>query len=264
MTHIDDEELVVMVFDGTGGDAALASHLETCPECRARLAALRQDLHSMSTADDVPVRGDEYGSQVWARIEPRIKPIPASRWLDRVWEALTFPRLALAGGVAALVVAAFVAGRVTQPIEPPQVATARPQAPNAQVRERVLLIAVGDHLERSRMVLAEIVNRPGTAGADLEPERQVADDLVATNRLYRRTALESGDQAMAASLEELERTLVEIANSPGNASEASVQRLRDRINSQGLIFKVTVLGGQVRQRQLDVVPSAPARPRSSL
>jgi hypothetical protein len=214
------------------------------------------------SAIEVPERGDDYGTQVWARLQPKLAATARRpgvvEWL---FGNMTWPRLALAGGVAVLVLVAFVAGRYTQPLTPaaPAVAEASP----ATVRERVLLVAVGDHLERSRMVLAEIINQPDADAADLIPEQAAAEDLVATNRLYRQTALESGHPAMASTLEELERVLVEIANGRSTATTGDLTRLRERIESQGLIFKVTILGTQVRQRQHDVSAAPATGPKSS-
>jgi hypothetical protein len=157
--------------------------------------------------------------------------------------------------------AAFVTGRYWQsPAVPPNAIT---EASASVVKERILLVAVGEHLERSRVVLAEIANRPDARPSDLAPERAVAEDLAATNRLYRQTALDSGNPAMASALEELGRMLVEIANSSDAASPGDMARLRGRIESQGLIFKVTVLGTQVRQRQRDAAAPPAVRTKSS-
>lgn len=259
MTHIDDDDLVMHAYDEGDDRASIEAHLTLCPECRDRFAGLRRDM-ALMTALDVPERGDDYGTQVWERIRPALVQVqPPARRLAWLAGGFSWPRLAFAGGVAALVIAAFVTGRYTRPadVPPPVVA----EASAAVVKERILLVAVGDHLERSRVVLAEVLNQPAD-GAGLAPERAVAEDLVATNRLYRQTALESGHPAMASALEELERMLVEIANSPETVSAGELGRLRERIESQGLLFKVTVLGSQVRQRQQDAAARS-ALPKSS-
>ena len=261
MTHLEDDELVMHAYVEDDDPVSVEAHLASCPVCRERFEALKRDLSAM-TAIDVPERGDDYGSQVWARLQPALAPDPrragVSEWL---FAGLAWPRLALAGGIAVLLVAAFVAGRYTQsPATPePTVAEASPQV----VKERILLVAVGDHLDRSRVVLAEIVNRSDSNAADLAPERALAEDLVATNRLYRQTAIENGDPAMASNLEELERMLVEIANSPETVSGDELARLRGRIESQGLLFKVTVLGTQLRQRQQDAAAAQVPPSKSS-
>jgi hypothetical protein len=118
------------------------------------------------------------------------------------------------------------------------------------VRQDVLLVAVGDHLERSQLTLAELVNTAaGEPRVDISSEQERARDLVVENRLYRQTAQETGDSTLAAALDDLERVLVEVANSPSDLSEGEFERVRQRIERQGTIFKVRVLGERVREQQ---------------
>jgi hypothetical protein len=121
---------------------------------------------------------------------------------------------------------------------------------NQQVRERILLVAVGDHLERSQMVLAELDNAPeGKGKLDISGERQVAEDLLDDNRLYRLTARTTGDNSMASVLDDLERVLLEIAHSPSEISSEQLKDLRTQIESRGLLFKVRVLGSEARDAE---------------
>ncbi len=263
MTHMEDDDLVLH-FYGEGPDRrAVDAHLAECDACRTRLAALTDDLAAVSSLA-VPERGDDYGTAVWERLRPQLGdvPRPGRRWWS-LSAPLPWPRLALAGGMAMVVVAAFVAGRNWNTPPPPAPIVA--EAPPAGVRERVLLVAVGEHLERTRVVLAEVSNIETRDGADVTMEQATAQDLVATSRLYRQAAVQS-DPALASVLEELERTLVEIANGPAHLSAGELDGLRQRIESQGLLFKVTVLGTQVRQRQQDAAATATSanRPNASI
>jgi hypothetical protein len=261
MTHIQDDNMVLHYY-GEGDDRrAVEGHLSECASCRERFDSLARDMVSVD-ALEMPDRGDDYGASVWARIQPRLKAAPARRWWEFVIPVrVTWPRLAFAGSVASLIVAAFVAGRYWQaPVVPP---ATQAQAPAAVVRERILLVAVGEHLERSRVILAEISNRTSGDAIDLSSEQAVAQDLVATSRLYRQAAVSSGDPAMASVLEELERTLAEIANGPSTTSADGLASLRERIESQGLLFKVTVFGSQVQQRQRDAVAPRTTRAGAS-
>ncbi|MBZ5533367.1 MAG: hypothetical protein LAO20_18210 [Acidobacteriia bacterium] len=112
-----------------------------------------------------------------------------------------------------------------------------------QVRERVLLLALGAHPDRSQMLLVELTHAP--SGGD---ERQRADDLIAANRLYRQTAQNIGDTSTAAVLDELERVLVDIAHQPTPLNEAQLQEIQRRIESQGLLFKVRVVQSNVQSQ----------------
>jgi hypothetical protein len=258
MTHMEEDDLVLHFYGEDEDRRAVEAHLGECEECRTRFAALSNDLTVVADLP-VPERGSEYGAEVWARLQPQLGAMPAPRRRWWQWTApVPWPRLALAGGVAVLLVAAFVAGRHWKAPEPAAPVTA--EASPAVVRERILLVAVGEHLERSRIVLAEVSNRDTGDGADLTAEQVTAQDLVATGRLYRQVAVES-DPAIAAVLEELERTLAEIANGPSQLSAGELDGLRQRIESQGLLFKVTVLGSQVRQRQQDAAAPTPSAKR---
>jgi hypothetical protein len=155
-----------------------------------------------------------------------------------------------APAAAALVLAAFLAGWLAHRSEAPAVVVARSAASTEQVRERILLVAVGDHLERSQMVLAEISNAPDKKGKlDISGERQMAEELLDDNRLYRQTARETGDVGVANVLDELERALLEVAHSPSEVSSQELDELRHEIESRGLMFKVRVLGSRVREEQ---------------
>jgi hypothetical protein len=176
--------------------------------------------------------------------------------------AMTWPRVAMAGAAAAVIVAAFVAGRSSVQQAPPP-AVQQAEAPPDAARERALLAAVGSHLDRSRVVLTEIAHRNGGGAADISPEQATAADLVADSRLYRQAAVRNGDAAVAAVLEDLERLLVEIASSPSQASHDDLVRWRDQIDSKGLLFKVTVMGTRVRERQQDDAASRPVTKTST-
>ena len=115
------------------------------------------------------------------------------------------------------------------------------------VRERVLLIAVGDHLERSQMVLVELAHAETRGELDISAERQLADDLVASNRLYRQTAQQMGQTNVAGMLDELERVLVEVARGPSTVSMQQLADIQQRIESQGILFKVKVIGSDIRK-----------------
>src|SRR5947207_12632321 len=49
--------------------------------------------------------------------------------------------------------------------------------------------------------------------------------------------------------EELERTLVEIANSPPKLTSTDLRELRQRIAEQGILFKLRVFGSQLEARE---------------
>ena len=114
--------------------------------------------------------------------------------------------------MAAIVLLAFFLGRFTKKSAPGgEIADA------GKVRERVLVVAVGDHLGRSEMVLMEFANAEPQKGqklVNISAEQKRAEDLLEENRMYRQTAQRDGDKLMASTLDELEPILLDIANSP--------------------------------------------------
>lgn len=246
-SHLDDRQLIDYCGGEAAGREAFDQHLSGCPECRARCESLRQVLR-LAAALPVPEPHPSFESRLWLSVRPQLAP-HASRLPWRQW--FTLRRLLPVGAVAALTFAAFLAGRYSlRPAFP--VAPAAAQS-TPQVRERILLLAVGDHLDRAQSVLLEISNSdPASSGGavvDFSREQLRAQQLLASNRLYRQTASQTGDSAVATVLNELEPLLVEIANSPGQVSPADLEELRRRIAARGLLLKVRVMGSTVRERQ---------------
>jgi hypothetical protein len=154
----------------------------------------------------------------------------------------------VAAAMAVLTIGAFLAGRSWQKPAPRQMA-----AIDGSTRERILLVAVGDHLERSEMVLVELANAgaPAAGRLDISNEQRTAEDLLESNRLYRQTAATNGDVATAALLEELERVLLDIAHSPSEVSARQLEDLRKQIEDRGILFKVKIFGSKVEQSAQD-------------
>jgi hypothetical protein len=240
MKHLSDEELVLFYYGESQEAGGVEEHLDACEACRASFRALQVVLNTVDSAP-VPERGALHGEQVWRRIEGRL-----GRGITRRRKAFSW--WIWSPAMAALVLAAFLAGRLSHRGEKP-VATASNQN-SQQVRERILLVAVGDHLERSQMVLAELSNAPDQKGKlDISDERQMAEELLDDNRLYRQTARTTGDTAVANVLDDLERVLIEIAHSPSEISGDQLAELRQQIENRGLLFQVRVLGSRVRDEE---------------
>jgi hypothetical protein len=238
VSHLTEEELILHHFAEEEGATAEAAHLAECPACRQALDALRRDLGAVSLPEP-PERGPDYGAQVWARIQPEIQPEIQPRVRRRVFARRAWAPLA----IAASLVIAFLLGRHW-----PQGVAPAPVTPAA--RERILLVAVGDHLERSAMLLVELANA-GDDGkpVDISAQQEWAQELVGENRLYRQTVVRSGEPGVASLLDELERVLVEVAHRPSSVSPAELSEIRGRIESRGLLFRVRVIESQVREKE---------------
>ncbi|MDQ3169337.1 MAG: hypothetical protein M3Q55_04235, partial [Acidobacteriota bacterium] len=166
------------------------------------------------------------------------------------------PRLVMAGSLAAIVL--VVAALRLMPAVAPAPGT-EAEAAGAH-REQVMLSAVSDHIEQSQVVLVELANAaPGRGAVDVSLERDAADDLVSAGRLYRETAIETGNLQLAALLEELEMVLVDIARGPEALSADQLSAIRAQIEQQELIFKLQVLGADVKARRQSATQIKPQR-----
>jgi hypothetical protein len=194
----------------------------------------RRTIDLVTSALPVPERDEAYGREVWTRLQPALAESRSrrrSRWL--AWSPW-----AAAAAVAILVTGAFFLGRAT---------SRPPDAPvSVEARRRILLAAVGDHLEKSRRTLIEYVN----AGpeADARRQRAVAEDLLAGSRLYRQTAARSGEPGVADVLEEVERVLLEIANGPEQPTSETRAALARRLDTEGILFKIEIIGAHATER----------------
>src|SRR5580658_4769254 len=250
MKHLTEEELIAYREGEPTQREAIAEHLTSCTACRTELERIEAVLSALDNLP-VPERGPEYGRAVWQQIAPRL-PEKAGRgwgaWLEpRRWVAM--------GAMAAIVMAAFVAGRWTKKPEP-----GAPAASAAQVRERVLVVAVGEHLGKSEMVLMELANAmPPAVGQkeiNISAEQRRAEDLLDANRLYRETAKQDGDAALVSVLDDLERVLLDVAHSPKEVTPAQLENIRQRIEAHGILFKVRVVGQELQEKEK--TNSAPA------
>ena len=246
--HLSEEELILHYYGeiDRADEARLDRHLAGCGECQAAKAQLHRVLALVETAPPVAARPG-FERDVWARLEPQLPPSrSALRWTSSIF---WFPQWALAGGVAALVLVAFMAGRFSGGVPASNLVEATPSLglPDASP-DRLLHAAVGDHLDRTQMMLVELVNAETDKSDVLAGEQARASDLVAVNRLIRQSAEQSGDGAIVSVLEDLERVLLEIANAPANASSNELTDLQSRITTEDLLFRLRVIASEMRQR----------------
>jgi hypothetical protein len=249
MKHMSEEELIAYREGVTEQHAVISTHLAACEECRTELQRIEAVLAALDTLP-VPDPGADYGRRVWQQIAPRL-PEKRERW----WQAWLEPRrLAAVGGVAALILVAFLAGRMTRRVIPiDNVAT------REQVRERILVVAVGEHLGHSERMLVELSNaepsNPAQKQVNISSEQRRAEDLLQENRLYRQTALQQGEAGLADTLDELERVLLDVAHSPDEVTPKQLEAIRQKIESRGILFKVRVVGKELQQRQQATQPT---------
>lgn len=219
MSHLGEEALILLHYGEGDGLEADRVHVESCLRCQAALDALERDLEDVGEMP-TPERGSDYGAGVYERIEPRLTR-GRSRWRP-VW---------MSAAAAVILFGTFLAGRFSH--------DAGPSVSQEGLRERVLFVAIGDHLDRSQMLLLEVMN--AEHGDD---ERSTARELLKESRLYRASGTGVIDVPTTEVLDELERLLLDVAH---RASPDDV--LRSRINDQDVLFKIRILQTAVRERE---------------
>jgi len=241
MNHLNEEEIMLKHYNELN-DAALEAHLADCTECRAELQRLSAALARVPQVK-VPALPDSYESKVWANLRDQL-PEKRQGWLA----ALRPQKWAMAGAMALLVVAAFFGGRMWEHSKK------REPGPTANVindagRDRIVSVSLDRHLERTQILLVEVLTAESKNKDDFADKQETARDLLDSNRLYRASNTKTAkDPAVQHTLDELERVLVEIANSPQNVSQDDIDRLQRSIEKQGLLFKVRVIDSKLKEQ----------------
>ena len=243
--HLTQDDLVLHYY-GELGDAherQAAAHLSSCSDCRHAFTRLQRVLQAVDESALAPDLPDGFERTVWARLEPSLQPRRRG-WFSFV---LSPAALALAAVVVVLVGAAFFAGRLSSPAG----TGSDPSIAAKEIRERILLVDLGEHLDRSQMVLVELITKDDTV--DVRGERAQAEQLLAANRLYRETAAAAGETAYGDLLDELERVLVEVAAAPDHLSEQELNDMKRQIEAKGLLFRVRIVSTRIRDRQQESI-----------
>jgi hypothetical protein len=228
MSHPTQEQMVDHYYSET---AECAAHLVECAECRAAFGSLKKALDAVDLGP-IPEPAPDFEARVWNRLRPSLYRRRTDQWPKT---------LVLMGAIAAMLVIAFLAGRASKPAKTIE-----------QARVPVLVVAVGDHLERLEAVLQELENSSAsqTGQADISFEQSSAEELLEFNRLYRQTASASGDLATASVLEDVELALLDIAHQPGTVSAAQLEDLRRGLAEREILFKLRVLGDRLKGEEL--------------
>jgi hypothetical protein len=236
MNHLTDEELVEQYYAAGAEADAAGAHLRECAHCAAALKALEGDLAVLRPVS-IPERDENYAQQMWARVEASL-PARAAK-SNAVRRFALWRGLAYGAGCAVLVAGGFFVGRAWEHRHAVTTAHVAP-APTTSSQPKVVVVVLGDHLDRSERLLVELKHASADA-ADLGPLPDEARSLLAANRVFRDDAMSEGDPSLTTALDHLDRVLTEIANRPGGLDADAAARIRDEMNADGLLFEVRVL-----------------------
>lgn len=236
MKHLSEEELIALYYGEPTTESDARGHLGLCGECSVAYAELKQDLEGIRPAV-MPQRSAAYGERVWQALRPALTPYERPRrqgWFG--W--MHWRPVGLATACALLVALAFVGGRYWERHTPKTDKVAGNAG--SQSTQRVVLVVLTDHLDRTERLLVALQHADPSDEAENSELQSQARELLASNRLYRASASEAGDPALAGSLDRLERVLAEVANDP-DLSAADLERVRKEMNTEGILFEIRVL-----------------------
>ncbi len=217
----------------------VASESRTAQTTSASEGGSRQTRTSMPSSAGVPARSllDDLRTSVPApRVPDHLRTdVPIRSLLDRLRAWLAAVPLRPAFAAAAVLVIAigvgFLIGRQTATVLPPVASTE-----SGSAAARVLEAYVAANLRATERVLLTASNS-GDASL-LEGNRELAQSLVDSNRLYAHAAARAGNTRLADFLRQLEPVLISLANQPGSAAVQSSEELRSFLDTTDLLFQV--------------------------
>ena len=234
MKHIDEDELTLYYYGEAENPEQIKAHLEENPASAAAYAELCELLEQVKLP--VPDPGPFYEKRLWGQLQSRIEQ-DENRWFRKLFQ----PRRFIYGlSFAALFLAVFLLGRYgPKPAEPVQMV--------AKASERLFQNAVNAHLENSQMYIQDLANTDAEL-LDLEIQRQWARELIDDNRLYRQVASRAGDASVTTLLDELEFTLLEIANGSDAEALSTIESISQDGDATEIVFKIRVLRSKLEKK----------------
>jgi hypothetical protein len=251
--HLSEEQLVLHHYHDDDAPAAAEQHLGACAECRAEYQMLRRVLAVVSEAP-APERGEQYGAEVWNRLRWKLGRQP------RVRRAVWIPALATAAVLAIVFMAGALWHSRTAPHSgTPMIAETHTAAAGTQVAatsqntlaqgDRFLVVVVSDHLDSTERMLLEVANADPKKSLDTSASAKRAEELVASNRIFRQTASQRGDARIASVLSDIEPVLLELSHAGNNLTADELSALQKRIESRGLLLKVRVTSAKTGETE---------------
>ncbi len=243
MNHLSDEQITEHYFGEGANRVVVETHLRICSRCEQ---VYEEISHAMGVrSPEPPAREPGYGQRVWQSIQGPLRSYPK----EPKRGYFSWPRLVLTTACLIGLAAAFIGGSLWQRSRTHPTEATNP----AQAKERVVLFILDDHLDRSERLLVQLSHAGGEIGDPDSSLQTEARQLLPDNRLYRQAL--SGDPAMAAALDHLERVLLEVANSPDKLNSAEVGRIEQEMNTDSLLFQIRVLRAKTSRQEPKLEPS---------
>jgi len=246
MNPVSDEDLVLYHYrDGLPRErlAEIEDALFRDDGLRRRYERLRGELNAAGGAFAVDTPDAGFEARIWRGVRRDLPREPVGARIARWLSPRENGRLALAFTVLAALALGYLLGRTGDSPTPATVA----QAPllERDAGSRVLASYLAQHLETTERALMLAANGDG----DDDTARELAQQLVASNRMYASAAQRANRPQLAAFLRELEPVLIELAHDDAGLDPAE---LRESIRERDLPFKARAAAALARQ---DLAPA---------
>jgi hypothetical protein len=258
MIHLSEEELIAHLY-GEADNSTVSGHLDVCANCSRAYAALRADLAEMKFVDP-PERDAFYGEKVWASLsavlparKPRKRNLFGLGSLGfgslrlKSWKGLSY-----AAACVLLGVCTFIGGRLWERKQARGTAdlhSGQRLPPVVHAPQRVVVVVLGDHLDRSERLLVELKHTDAGDAEMVSPLREEARSLLADNSFCRQKAVHADDAALTDALDRLDHLLRVLANQPEGLSSTTLAQLQHEIDADGLLLDVRVLRSRLPKQE---------------
>jgi anti-sigma factor RsiW len=240
VNSVTDDDLVLYRYrDGLDADriAEITAALAASPALRERYASIERAIAQFDQGEIAP--DPELGARLWQRLEPHLAEAgvlaaPSSRFARKRSFRYAWIPLAAAAVLIVAVGLGFLVGRHSTTAPTPIAST-----PTDASAARVLDAYVAANLRATEGVLLTASNS-GDASL-LEGNRELAQSIVESNRLYALAAERAGNAQLANFLRQLEPVLLSLANQPGAATVQSSEDLRRFLDATDLLFQVRAI-----------------------
>ncbi len=242
MKHLTEEQFILYHYREGKDLDDYARHLTECASCRAAYGDLTSVLDSLQRWP-IPERSDQYGEQVWCRIQHRLQPSAEAAPRFRLFWPV--PRWAMAMSMLLLLAGAFFLGYYwpygKNEKSGPSLLTDSGQ--------RILQVSLLEHLDRSQRVLQELAHQRGNGSINILTEQDSIRDLLAENRLYRQVSSRSGQAGLTDLLDELEYLFLQLSHRPAILSSTELLEMQKRLESAGILFKLHIMRSRLHEQE---------------
>ena len=243
---------------GPRARARFDEHLEGCSHCTDMFLQFQQtlavtDRRELARADDASMQG------FWERLEPHLERAPTAPvwnlapvrlvladWANR-------PALAAAAALLLVAVGIFI-GRINPQnlggVQAQSAAVLNP-ALTAEFNEQF-----GSYLDRTKMILLGMDNyqpEEGPNEENLDHQRAISRELLHQGRDLKAHAAISANASVGYLIDDIERILLQLANSDDGDLELTIQIIQSGMQRNGVLLKITLTElSRIHREQLEI------------